>query len=73
MQIFTFDLLQHLSLEVSRLLKLCVVQYFTLDEIYSHMGEPPGKQKRMGLVKRPLLKAWSGILAHARENCPVPG
>lgn len=70
---FTFEPLHNLHLGVSRLLKTCLVQYLSSDEIYSHPCGPNGKRKRLSSVRMALLRACNAILAHVEEKYALPG
>lgn len=43
------------------------------EEVFSHLARPSAKQSRPILLKMPLLRAWSGILAHIEKTYAPPG
>lgn len=52
-------------LKVPRLLQTILTQFLSSDEICSDLDGLPGKETKFSLVRLPLLKASSGILAYS--------
>lgn len=70
--VLTYEPLRSLNLAVSRLLKTCLNQYYSLGEICSHSWSLPREQKEKRLVRLSLLKAFNSTMAHVEEY-PVLG
>lgn len=71
--ILTSGSLHNLHLGVLRLLKTYSTQYFSSKKTFRYLGGPPGKEKRLSLVRLPLFKACTGKLACTDEKYPIPG
>lgn len=70
--IFTSEAFHRHYVKVSKLLKNCLIQYLSSEKICSSTAGPSGEQKRLRLLKMPLMTACHGILAHNEKKFALP-
>lgn len=67
-----FAPMHNLRLVVCRLLKSCLAQYLSFDDVYSHPLGPAGKRRKLILLKLSLFKAYNEIMAHVQQKHALP-
>lgn len=70
--IFRFEQLHNLHLGVPRLLKSCLIQCLSCDDVYRGPPGLAGERRKLSLLKIWLFEACSGILVHVEERYALP-